>query len=83
MREESPTEITRLRRPHLTVANRYFDLSPLSLLTGVIWDEGVDRSSSIRKRIGQLQASATLVKLLKASSWQGHRRVDPCTRSLL
>jgi translation initiation factor 2B subunit (eIF-2B alpha/beta/delta family) len=67
VRAESPTEITRLRHPDLTVDNRYFDVSPLSLLTGVIWDEGVGRPSSIRKRIGQIQVSATFVNLLKAS----------------
>jgi translation initiation factor 2B subunit (eIF-2B alpha/beta/delta family) len=77
VRAESPAEVTRLRHPNLTVDNRYFDLSPLSLVTGVIWEEGVGRSSSIRKRLGQIQVSATLVNLLKASSRQGLGRVDP------
>lgn len=67
VRAESPGEIARLRHPNLRIDNRYFDTSPHSRLTGVIWEKGISRSGSIRRRIERRRVSAALVKLLASS----------------
>jgi len=64
VRPESPAEITALRHANLVVHNRYFDLSPLSLITGIVWEGGVARPSEIRRRIAKLPVSRRLVTLL-------------------
>jgi translation initiation factor 2B subunit (eIF-2B alpha/beta/delta family) len=72
-RDEPATEITTLRDPNLTVHNRYFDCSPLRLLTGVIWDEGIAAPSVFRRRIANLGTSKSLIALLKQQT-TGRRR---------
>lgn len=64
IRPESPAEITALRHPNLMIHNRYFDQSPLTLVTGMVWEGGVARPGEIRRRIARLPVSASLVRLL-------------------
>jgi len=64
VRKESPAEITALRHPNLVIHNRYFDQSPLTLVTGVVWEGGVARPGEIHRRIARLPVSKPLVTLL-------------------
>jgi translation initiation factor 2B subunit (eIF-2B alpha/beta/delta family) len=63
-RPESPAEITALRHPNLVIHNRYFDRSPLNLVTGIVWEGGVARPSEIHRRIARLPVSRPLATLL-------------------
>jgi translation initiation factor 2B subunit (eIF-2B alpha/beta/delta family) len=71
VRPESPAEITTLRHPNLVIPNRYFDSSPLNLVSGIVWEGGVSRPADIRRRIERLPVSRALVQLLA----QGRRRI--------
>jgi len=64
VRPESPAEITALRHPNLLIQNRYFDQSPLNLVTGIVWEGGVSRPGEIRRRISVVPVSTSLVTLL-------------------
>jgi translation initiation factor 2B subunit (eIF-2B alpha/beta/delta family) len=64
VRQESPAEITAMRHPNLVIHNRYFDMAPLPLLAGVVWEGGITPSAAVRRRIARLPASRGLVKLL-------------------
>lgn len=64
VRKEPPAEITALRHPNLVIHNRYFDWSPLNLVTGIVWEGGVARPSEIHRRIARLPVSRPLVSLL-------------------
>lgn len=67
VREEAPEEIARPGVPTLRVHNRYFGTSPLSLVTGVVWEGGVARPADVRRRITRLPVSKGLVRLLKTA----------------
>ena len=64
VREEPPGEIARPSDPNLLVHNRYFGTSPLSLVSGVVWEGGMARPVEVRRRIARLPVSAALVNLL-------------------
>jgi translation initiation factor 2B subunit (eIF-2B alpha/beta/delta family) len=64
VREEAPREIVRVRHPNLHVYNRYFDLAPLALLTGLVWEGGIARPAEVRRRIARLAVSQDLVGIL-------------------
>lgn len=66
VRSESPAEIATLRHSNLVIHNRYFDTSPLNLVTGIVWEGGVSRPAEIRSRIARLPVSRTLVTLPQA-----------------
>jgi hypothetical protein len=75
VRDESPGEVTTIRHTNLTVENRYFDTSPLSLVTGLVSEGGVSRPASIRERIRHGRASARLVQMLSASALDEEARL--------
>jgi translation initiation factor 2B subunit (eIF-2B alpha/beta/delta family) len=64
-REEMAGEIIRLRHPNLRVENRYFDCSPPSLLTGVVWEGGVAHPTDLRRRLAALETSQRLIAALR------------------
>jgi translation initiation factor eIF-2B subunit delta len=64
-RDETPGEIIRLPHPNLRVENRYFDRSPLSLLTGVIWERGIAHPTDLRRRLAALETSQGLIAVLR------------------
>jgi translation initiation factor eIF-2B subunit delta len=53
--KRDPLEITRESIPHVSVENRYFDFTPLELITGVVTQEGVLSETEVRR---QLQAQS-------------------------
>ena len=65
VREEAPGEIAHPRHVNLHVDNRYFELAPLALLTGLAWEEGIGRPAEIRRRIAGLAVSRGLMRLLR------------------
>ncbi|MBI4198982.1 MAG: hypothetical protein HY535_00715, partial [Chloroflexi bacterium] len=73
IREEAPEEIARPGVPNLRVHNRYFGTSPLSLVTGLVWEGGVTRPAALRRRISRLPVSKGLVKLLARGRTAGNR----------
>jgi len=75
IRPESPAEITALRHPNLVIHNRYFDQSPLNLVTGIVWEGGVSRPGDVRRRIARLPVSRGLGRLLLKSRTAGFRTV--------
>ena len=64
-REEASGEIIRLRHPNLRVENRYFDCSPPSLLTGLVWEGGVAQPADLRYRLAALETSKNLIACLR------------------
>jgi translation initiation factor 2B subunit (eIF-2B alpha/beta/delta family) len=64
VRPESPAEITNLRHPNLVIHNRYFDMSPLTLVTGIVWESGVSRPAAVRSQIARLPVSRALEHVL-------------------
>lgn len=64
VREEPPGQIARPGDPNLLVHNRYFGTSPLSLVSGVVWEGGMARAVEVRRRIARLPVSGELVRLL-------------------
>lgn len=68
VREEAPEEVVRSGDPSLQVHNRYFGMSPLPLVTGVVWEGGVARPAEIRRRITRLPVSKGLVGFLEAEN---------------
>ena len=75
VRDEAPGEVARLRHPNLTVENRYFDTSPLSLAAGLVSEAGVSRPASAGDRIRRGRVSARLVRVLSASAAPQDSRV--------
>jgi translation initiation factor 2B subunit (eIF-2B alpha/beta/delta family) len=75
VREEDPAEIVRPGMANLTVHNRYFERSPLSLITGLVWEGGVVRPGEARRRIAPRPVSGALVRLLER---EGATRVRSC-----
>jgi translation initiation factor 2B subunit (eIF-2B alpha/beta/delta family) len=66
VREEPPAEITTLRHPNLVIHNRYFDRSPIHLVTGIAWEGGLSRPGGVQRRIARLPVSRALVHTLTA-----------------
>ncbi len=64
VRPESPAEITTLRHPNLVIHNHYFDVSPLNLVTGIVWEGGVSRPAEVRSQIARLPVSRALEHVL-------------------
>jgi translation initiation factor 2B subunit (eIF-2B alpha/beta/delta family) len=79
VREEAPEEIVRPGVPNLRVHNRYFGMSSLGLVTGVVWEGGVARPCEIRRRIARLPVSQALANLLGKEPLPGSlsRRARP------
>ena len=75
VRPESPAEITALRHANLVIHNRYFDQSPLTLVTGIVWEGGLSRPEDVRRRIASLPVSRGLVRLLLKGRTAGIRSV--------
>jgi translation initiation factor 2B subunit (eIF-2B alpha/beta/delta family) len=73
VREEAPGEITRVRHPNLRVQNYYFGISPLSLVTGVVWEGGLARPMQVRRRIARLPVSGALMRVLGRAPAVGKR----------
>jgi translation initiation factor eIF-2B subunit delta len=71
VREEAPEEIARPGVPKLRVHNRYFGMSALGLVTGVVWEGGVARPREIRRRIARLPVSEALMELLEKEGSTG------------
>lgn len=66
VREEAPGEITRPAPPNLSVHNRYFGISPLGLVTGVVWEGGVAGPREAGGRIARLPVAKALINLLRS-----------------
>ena len=64
-REEASGEIIRLRHPNLRMENRYFDCSPPSLLTGLVWEGGVAQPADLRRRLAAFETSKSLIAFLR------------------
>jgi translation initiation factor 2B subunit (eIF-2B alpha/beta/delta family) len=64
VREENPGEIARPGAANLMVHNRYFGMSSLSLIAGVVWEGGVARPSEVRRRIARLPVAGALLRFL-------------------
>jgi translation initiation factor 2B subunit (eIF-2B alpha/beta/delta family) len=71
VRDEAPDEVARLRDPNVTVHNRYFGAAPLSLITGLVWEDGLASPGEVRKRIARIPVSEALVRLLGGSRHRG------------
>jgi translation initiation factor 2B subunit (eIF-2B alpha/beta/delta family) len=71
-RDQSAAEITPLRHPNLHVHNRYFDCSPLRLLTGLVWEGGIAGPPEARRRLASVPTSRRLVALLQQQGSQHH-----------
>lgn len=80
MRPESPAEIAALRHPNLVIHNRYFDQSPLALVTAIVWEGGVARPGEIRRRMARLPVSTTLLRLLRRRRTTGGQSGFPLRR---
>lgn len=63
-REEAPGEIARRPHANVQVHNRYFDRSPLSLFSAVVWEEGIATPSEVRRRVARLVGAPALITLL-------------------
>jgi translation initiation factor 2B subunit (eIF-2B alpha/beta/delta family) len=70
---EAPGEITRLRHPDLTVHNRYFGISPLGAMRGLVWEGGIASAVEVKRRIARLPVSISLVEYLKGYEATGSR----------
>jgi hypothetical protein len=64
VREENPGEIARPGAANLMVHNRYFGMSSLSLIAGVVWEGGVARPAEVRRRIARLPVAGALLRCL-------------------
>ena len=71
VREEPPRELTTMRHPNLHVHNRYFDLTPHGLLTGLVWERGVIAPGKTRHMIARLPVAEAFGGTLRPSAkWQ-------------
>jgi translation initiation factor 2B subunit (eIF-2B alpha/beta/delta family) len=68
VRDESPRGIT--TRPHrnLHVHNRYFDVTPHKLFSGVVWEGGICPPHEARQMTARLPVAATLLSVLRRRS---------------
>ena len=60
--ERDPKEVTQEAIPRSRVENRYFDITPLELITGVVTQEGVIAGAEIQKFLGSMKISKGLQK---------------------
>jgi len=60
--ERDPKEVTNETIPNSVVENRYFDITPLNLITGVVTQEGVMPGAEVRKRLKGMRISKGLQK---------------------
>jgi len=58
--ERDPKEVTNEDIPNSVVVNRYFDITPLKLITGVVTQEGVIVGKEIQKRLEGMKISKGL-----------------------
>jgi translation initiation factor eIF-2B subunit delta len=58
--EKDPKEVTQEAIPHSKVENRYFDITPLELITGVVTQEGVIAGKEVQKRLEGMKISKGL-----------------------
>ena len=58
--EKDPKEVTQEAIPHSRVENRYFDCTPLDLITGVVTQEGVIPGKEVQKRLKGMKISKEL-----------------------
>jgi translation initiation factor eIF-2B subunit delta len=58
--ERDPKEVTQEAIPHSKVENRYFDCTPLKLITGVVTQDGVIPGKEVRKRLENMEISKEL-----------------------
>lgn len=65
IREEESREVARLRDPGIAVENRYFGTSPLALVSGLVWEDGIARPAEVKRRIARLPVSRALIRLLQ------------------
>jgi len=65
VREESPRELTTMRRPNLHVHNRYFDLAPHGLFAGLVWERGVIAPGKARRMIARLPVAEAVGRILR------------------
>lgn len=77
IRREDPGEITRLRHPDLTVHNRYFGMSRLDAMQGLVWERGITPPAEVGRRIARLSVSMALVEFLGGLEAPGSGR-SPC-----
>ncbi|HYL81577.1 MAG TPA: hypothetical protein VEU07_12235 [Candidatus Acidoferrum sp.] len=73
IRREAPGQITRLRHPDLTVHNRYFGISPLGAMRGLVWEGGIAPPAEVKRRIGKVRVSTSLVEYLNGCQVPGAR----------
>jgi translation initiation factor eIF-2B subunit delta len=60
--EKDPQEVTQEAIPHSRVENRYFDCTPLDLITGVVTQEGVIPGKEVQKILKRMKISKELKK---------------------
>jgi translation initiation factor eIF-2B subunit delta len=58
--EKDPEEVTQEAIPHSRVENRYFDCTPLDLITGVVTQDGVITGKEVQKRLERMSISKEL-----------------------
>jgi translation initiation factor 2B subunit (eIF-2B alpha/beta/delta family) len=58
--EKDPEEVTQEVIPHSKVENRYFDITPLELITGVVTQEGVIPGKEVQKVLEGMKISKGL-----------------------
>jgi len=58
--EKDPKEVTNETIPNSVVENRYFDITPLNLITGVVTQEGVIGGEEVQKRLKEMKISKGL-----------------------
>ncbi len=64
---KDPREILERPLKNVTVTNYYFDITPLTLISGIICEEGVLPRREILRRLGKIKASSRLLSKLRLS----------------
>ena len=57
---KDPGEVLPMPHPGIEVINRYFDITPITLLSGVITEEGVWGEDELHRFIGALRVCEAL-----------------------
>lgn len=60
--ERDPQEVTQEAIPNSSVENRYFDITPLNLITGVVTQDGVIQGEEVHKALKGMTISMELQK---------------------
>jgi translation initiation factor eIF-2B subunit delta len=58
--EKDPKEITQEAIPHSRMENRYFDITPMNLITSIVTQEGVFTGEEVQKRLESMRISKGL-----------------------